>query len=92
MGELIDDSVLYVLRCGPSAYRTDPDICPDARGVCSRIKALSKRIERDPILGVRLWNKYEEQLEGLPMVRDWWAFKSFHLDDEFNALYDSWIE
>ena len=91
MGELIDDAVLYVLRCGPSAYRTDPDLGPDAKGIANRIKALSKRIERDPILGVRLWDRYEAQLENLPMVKDWWAYQSFHLDDDFNRLYDTWI-
>ena len=92
MVELIDDAILYVLRLGPSSYRTDPDLGPDARGVCNRIKTLSKRIEDSPILAIKLWNKYEAQLEGLPMVKTWWAFKSFHLDDSFNRLYDSWLE
>ena len=85
---LIREEVLYVLRCGPSAYRTDPALCPDARGVCNRIKRLSKKIEENPIIGLRLWNRHEAALANLPIVKGWWAYRHYHLTAADDVLFE----
>ncbi len=80
-----DEEVLFLFRNGPASWKDHPELYrgPDCLGIRERIGRFLRKVDKKPILYVRLWQEYRHRFLKLPGIEDWAAWRSFEsIDDE----------
>jgi hypothetical protein len=91
---MCDTAVRFVLIHGAHAWRTDDRLSNYDEGN-RRIMGFCKYLERNKLEEIRLFHKFEKQIEGWAGHENWYSWRHFHISEkdelELDLLLDELV-